>query len=53
MVMLGSRSLEIISTFDQKCVESFQAPHHSIAHIENHYVLQFSHPSFVSHDPIA
>lgn len=52
MVMLGSRSLELNSTFDHKCVESFQDPHHSLVHIESQSILQFSHPPSVSHDPI-
>lgn len=53
MVMLGSHSLEVSSTSNQKCVESFEAPHHSIRYIENQFVLQFLHTPSVSHDPIA
>lgn len=41
MVMSSSHILEVSSTFDQKCVESLQAPHHSVTYIENQSVLQF------------
>ena len=51
--MSGSRSLEVGSTSDNKCVESFQVAHHFVAHIENRFILQFLDPLFASRNPIA
>jgi len=53
MAMLDSCSLEVSSASDQNSVESFEAHHHFITHIENQFVLQLSNPPSVLHDPIA
>lgn len=53
MVMSSSRSLEVSSTSDKKYVESPQAPHYFLVHIENKSSLQFPHPPPESHDPIS
>jgi len=52
VVMLGSCSPKVSSASDQETVESPQAPHHSLVHIENQSDLQISHPTLESHNPI-
>lgn len=53
MVMSGSHCLEVSSTTDQKSIETPQAPHHSLVHIENQFDLHILHPPPETHDPIA
>lgn len=53
MVMPGSHSLEVSSAFDQNSVDSSEAPHHSITHIENQPFLQLLDPPSVLYNPTA
>ena len=53
MVMSGSRSLDVSSTSNQKYVELFQDPYHSIFYSKNQSISQFLHPPTESCDPIA